>query len=135
MALISVLSYWICNALILNWFPFYQSLLIFLFPLILSFVFILHNLKADQKLNLANFFPPIIWSFFLLWYLAFIYKRDKILEKKYFAEKKTSIFDENDFYNKNKTNSEFKSLNKNLFKSFEKLDYKKVNNEIHFGTN
>lgn len=145
MLIITASAYWVSNLLILKWIPFNIALTIFVIPVLISFTFILHNLKEDQKLNFINFFPPFFWTFFLLWYLAFHQttiekeiKTEKERENKEsikkLQENKNKAFKKTSFSKEKKT-SDFKLLNKNIFKSFDNLDYNLIDNRTHFWTN
>lgn len=133
MLLITWLTYWIANLLVMKWIPANVSLLVFIIPLLISFAYILYNLKIDLRLNLINFAPPVLWSLFLLIYLAFIYKNNEAKKEIKIMEKNIKIWNTN--IKNNVKKSEFEYLNKNLFKSFSWIDYNKVNNEDHMWLN
>ena len=128
-----VLTYWIVNFLLLKWVSLLFASFLFILPILLWFTFILHNLKADQKLNFFNLFPPVIWTVWLLIYLSFVHMPDE--EDGMFEGLKEADIKKWNFIKKkteNNLSSQFQSLNKNLFKEFDKIDYQKVNNENYF---
>ena len=133
MAIVIWATYWITNLLIMYWIPLKIALIIFIIPFMLAFAYILHNLKADPKLNLINLSPPILWTFFLLWYLAFFYEKKEVTLE-YLAKKNNE--NEKPWLEKNKNNkSSFNSLNKHIFKSLEDLNYNSINNEKYLWSN
>jgi len=143
MLLITVLTYWISNLLVMNWVPLKYALLVFFTPLILWFTFILHNLKVDQKFNLLNILLPGFWTIFLLIYLAFLQTPLEIDINKKMYEEKNKILNQINKKKKEKKekkekkieNNIFQNTNKNLFKWFNGLNYNTLNQKKYFWNN
>lgn len=130
MLFITILIYWLVNFLVLKWISLFAASFLFIIPILIWFTYILHNLKADQKLNLFNVFPPVLWSFWLLIYLAFFYitPEEELMEIK----RNSNDCDKWKSWVCNKMKSDFHWLNKNLFKEFDKIDYDKINDVNYF---
>jgi len=136
MVIATVLTYWIINYLVLKWVSVLFASFLFILPVLLWFTFILHNLKADQRLNFFNLFPPVIWTIWLLTYLSFLHDPNEEAredEKRKIIRLKKWIFNKKE--KKQTLKSHFHALNKNIFKEFDKIDYQKVNNENYFWAN
>ena len=124
MIFITWLTYILAIFLVNKWISPQIASTTFLIPLTISFVYILYNLKLPLKLSLLNIFPPILWTFILIWYLALYHnpsedEKNEILNKKIIPQKKP--------HHKITKKSNFHTLNQNLFKSFEPIDYDTIN--------
>lgn len=67
-----------------HWITWIELFSPYLIPLTISVALISYRLKASQYLAIINVIPPFLWSFFILYYLAFFYtveyEDDKIEE-------------------------------------------------------
>lgn len=138
MIFLTIFTYMVINLLIVNWFNFFLSISLFLVPFLVWCFYIIYNLKTDKHLLFLIFFPPVLWVFILFIYLAFIYIPIEDIEKEKNIKAQIAIKKKKKSLLKSrakKTFSGFESLNKDLFKEFDKINYQKINNENHLWLN
>lgn len=74
---ITVIAYIASYFLLLEGHSIYIAILPMLVPVTLATSLIITHTKADQRLIFLNFIPPFVWSFLLMFYLAFFHKHKK----------------------------------------------------------